>query len=503
MRRLFAPLVILAVTITAGVLTQQADDAADPGDPPATAVADSLGTPVLSVRRAPEWLRRPTTDGQLAAAARLVLDGAGVPDATCLSVLRDGEVIADHLSGVGLVPAGLQRLVIIAALDGLGADSVFTTEVVRSAEGAIEEGVLTGDIYLIGGGDPVLATADYTARFGDDRVSTSLEVLADQVAAELRLQGIQQINGAVIADDSKYTPIEYDYEFDGTWSPTDNDANIVGPLSALMVNDGYEWDPDTESITRAANPAIEAASVFEDLLEDRGLEITDPALAGTQPDFADQVSIAAIDSDPLTLIATRALIDGTTAEMLLKEIGVRAGAGAARRDAAFQGVLLNLIDAGLPLEQVFPADGSGLSLVNRVTCDLLVAILALDRADSLVDAVLPDIADSALSACSPDNAGQMRVMSAASGLTTALTGRYTAENGDIVTFALIANEDADPVSDPDTDPDLDEAPPSFEPCNPLQRSLLEAITGHPYGPDLDVFAPLPVTDAPTETVADP
>ncbi len=499
MRRLFVPLIVFVITIAAVVLTRQANDDANPGDPSTSEISASLGSPVLSVRRAPEWLRRPTTDNQLGTAARLVLDGSAVPEATCLGIRRGAEVIADHQSDVLLVPGELQRLVTIAALGGLGAGSEFSTAVVRSRGSVIEEGVLTGDLYIIGSGDPVLATAGYTARFGDDRVSTSLEDLADDVIEELvEGLGVLRVEGRVIGDESKYT-IERDYVFDETWTAADRDSNVVVPLSALLVNDGYVWDPANQSVSRTDDPAAEAAAVFQALLEEGGLEISDAAQAGDQPESADQLAVASVDSAPLSRLAARALIDGTTAEMLFKETGVRAGTGAARDVAALFGIAIPLgeilIEAGLQADgMLFPVDGSGLSVRNQVTCDFLLEMLGLDFNDSFVQQVLPAIADTTLAACAPSVAGEIRVIGAAQGLITALAGRYTAENGDVVIFALIAN--AAPG------PETEEAPPPYEVCNPLQASLLEAIAGHPYGRDLEVFGPLAVVAAPPETDAD-
>ena len=63
---------------------------------------------------------------------------------------------------------------------------------------------------------------------------------------------------------------------------------------------------------------------------------------------------------------------------------------------------------------------------------------------------------------------------------------YTHANGDTITFSMLANADDDPDG---------EAPAPFEPCNSLQRAMLDAIVGHPYGPELADLEPLPVVAA--------
>ncbi len=484
MRRLFIPLVVLAVTVAATVLTQEANDSADPGDPPITEAGEQLGTPILSVRRAPEWLRRPTADGQLELATSAVLRGSDVPDAACLAVRRDGVDITGEGLGIGLQPAELERLVVIAALDALGTDAGFTTEVVRERNAEIEEGTLTGDLWLVGGGDPVLATAEYTARFGDDRVFTDLDVLAADVARALAAQGITRIEGRVVGDETRYTPTERDY-VGGAWDGDDNADNVVGPLSGLLVNDGYRWNAEDGSVSRTSDPAAEAAAVFDDLLTERGLEITRAPTSGEQPASVDQVAIASIESPALRDIAARALVDGTTAEMLFKEAGLRFGTGSQQLEAAF-GVFLALdgVDHPMELGVTNPADGSGLSSLNLTTCDLLLEILD-DPERTAVASILPDIADGPLAAC-PRGDGTLHVYSSARGTTTGMVGRLRAENGDTITFAMLANATTDPEGEP---------PAPFEACNDIQRAILGAVTGHPYGPDLEELTPLPVVDA--------
>ncbi len=62
MRRFLLPAIVLAVVIAAAAMAGQANDSADPtGDTVATQDA-RLTTPLLNVRRAPEWLRQPASD---------------------------------------------------------------------------------------------------------------------------------------------------------------------------------------------------------------------------------------------------------------------------------------------------------------------------------------------------------------------------------------------------------------------------------------------------------
>ncbi len=78
------------------------------------------------------------------------------------------------------------------ALDVLGTDHMYKTSV--HALVAPVSGVITGDVWLVGGGDPLLATQDYVHTFRrPPEPVTSLEALADNVVAA----GVTQITGRV------------------------------------------------------------------------------------------------------------------------------------------------------------------------------------------------------------------------------------------------------------------------------------------------------------------
>lgn len=479
MRRLLLPVLISAVVVAAGVLAARADRAANPGDPPASVAGDSLATPLINVRRVPEWLRRPTSNRAFEEALRGVLDRPEAPAARCLRVHRNGREIAVERPSVRLMPAELQRFVTVAAAESLGTGSVFVTKVVSNSADTVSDGVLEGDVWLVGGADPVLSTDEYLRRFDDDRAATSLDSLAADLAIELRRRGVSELSGGVIGDELRFSPSETDYV--GTvWTETDNADNVVGPLSGLLVNDGFLWDRQTGTIARSEDPAAMAAGVLSGLLEQRGFTIGAEPATGVQPPSAQQDLLASIESPPVAEIAARALVDGTTAEMLFKEVGRVNGLSPASNDAAF-GVLVTLVQQGLPVEGTLPLDGSGLSNQNRVTCDLLMAILETRRPAGIVDAALDEIGDGALAACAPPGGSAMRVISADRGPVTALVGEMVADNGSVITFTLVANAE-------------DSAP---GPCNTIQTSLLEAVSRYPYGygPPLEVISPLPV--APT------
>ena len=92
--------------------------------------------------------------------------------------------------------------------------------------------MITGDVWLVGGGDPLLATQDYVHTFRrPPEPVTSLEALADGVVAA----GVTQITGRVVGDESRYDTQRYV----ASWPARYIRAPEIGPMSALSVNDGF------------------------------------------------------------------------------------------------------------------------------------------------------------------------------------------------------------------------------------------------------------------------
>ena len=503
-RRAALPVLILAIAIGGVVMSDRANADADPGIATAVDPGPDLITPIMSARRVPAWLREPTSDNLLSDAIGDVLNGA--PTGTCVKVTRGDMLIADNNTTEPIQPGALQRLLTLSALDSLGG-SGFRTEVAISAGAEIDEdGVLRGDIYLIGGGDPVLSTRPFIDRFGDDRAFTNFTELAGQTIIELQTLGVTAINGRVVGDESKYEDISRDYqEENGTgaagveqpiWTTEQVASNVVGPLSALLVNNGFaEWPTSVDPTLniRVDNPAASAAQLLDSRLEAAGIDVSNNPGIGDAPALLERQTVAIIDSPPLEEILPRSLVDATTAEMLLIEISVRSGSEPSRLLGSLYLVTGGLTAAGLPFDIIStrPFDGSGLSSLNRTTCSMLHA--AVESADSAAASALPPIDQTSVSACAPQWVDDLRVLASSDGATTGLAGRFSADNGDEVVFSMLVDDPTRLVADEEPVAEGEEPPEPvgpFESCNHMQAALLDAIGGHPYGPRLETLSPL-------------
>jgi D-alanyl-D-alanine carboxypeptidase/D-alanyl-D-alanine-endopeptidase (penicillin-binding protein 4) len=340
------------------------------GGRPAAASSVALRTGVLSPRRIPVLL------GQALAELRLAtgLDGAladpaigGGRDQSCLIVRQGGATIYARRPALQLIPASnLKLLTATAVLDKLGASSKQTTE--ARADKAPAGGVIDGNLYLIGGGDPLLRTADYvtTLRFKELVYSHF-----DQLAQAVRRAGVTEIKGTVVGDESRYDLQRYV----PSWKPSYASDGEVGPLSALEVNDGFaKFAP---RLVASPDPAVAAATEFVKLLTARGIKVDGAPGGGKAP--AATVMVAALPS--LTIADSVGEIlrqsDNTGVELLTKELGLRFGGGPSTA-AGVAAVRQDLLADGLPVDQLQAVDGSGLDRSNRASCQLVLNTLVRD-----------------------------------------------------------------------------------------------------------------------------
>ncbi len=110
-----------------------------------------------------------------------------------MSTKKD-SVIAQYNSQLSLVPASTLKIVTTAtALNILGSDFKFETKLQYDGTLDTITGILKGNLYIIGGGDPTLESEN----FKDKKDTLSI---TDKWAILLKSKGIKKIEGAVIAD---------------------------------------------------------------------------------------------------------------------------------------------------------------------------------------------------------------------------------------------------------------------------------------------------------------
>ncbi|MBL4768971.1 MAG: D-alanyl-D-alanine carboxypeptidase/D-alanyl-D-alanine-endopeptidase, partial [Rhodobacteraceae bacterium] len=109
-----------------------------------------------------------------------LIQAAGLSGAVACAVadVKTGRVLEAFNGNTGLPPASVAKaLTTLYALEVLGAEYRFTTRIMTT--GRVQNGILTGDVILAGGGDPTLTTDDLAT-----------------MAAGLKSAGIREVRGA-------------------------------------------------------------------------------------------------------------------------------------------------------------------------------------------------------------------------------------------------------------------------------------------------------------------
>jgi serine-type D-Ala-D-Ala carboxypeptidase/endopeptidase (penicillin-binding protein 4) len=295
-----------------------------------------------------------------------------------------GLLVVDAESGAVVCAAAAQRqrplasnmklFTTAAALARLGPETRIPTKLF--ADGQIDEdGVLQGSLYLQGGGDPALGTPvfynSYLAGLG-----TNLFALKAQV----RAAGIEGITGRLYADDTIFDRRRGVLDSGFATSP------YIGPLSGLAFNSGFSGSSSASGFS--SDPAKLAASKLARSLSAAGIEVPTQVAVARTPASAERVGT--ILSPALTKIVdvTDVYSDNFFAEMLIKLLGARLGAGGT---TAAGGAVVAQFARSLG-STVHVADGSGLTRSNRASPREVIDLLLGMRQQESGEEFIQDLA---------------------------------------------------------------------------------------------------------------
>ncbi|MBA2765576.1 MAG: D-alanyl-D-alanine carboxypeptidase/D-alanyl-D-alanine-endopeptidase [Solirubrobacterales bacterium] len=257
---------------------------------------------------------------------------AGGSSGALVRELDSGATLYERRADGRRVPASVEKLFTTStALLRLGSGGTLATRVL--SDGTVgPDGVLRGDVYLVGGGDPTLT-------------GSHLERLARRLAT----QGVTAIEGRVYGDESLF-----DSRRGGPRTRFAFDGFMGGVLSAVAYRRGFDDE---------LSPPADAADRFAAYL--RIADIAVPAGGGARVAPPAAQEIARVASPTIRDLAemTNAPSDNFAAEMLFKVLGAQFGSGGTH--AAGQRVVRSEMK-GLGLNPTV-SDGSGLSRSNRTT----------------------------------------------------------------------------------------------------------------------------------------
>ncbi len=405
--------------------------------------------------------------------------------------LARGDTLFSRGADTRLVPASTMKLFTSAiALERLGPEHRFSTDVLRV--GPLETGgVVRGDLVLRGDGDPALSP-----RFVRGGPEGPMRTLADLTAGA----GITRVTGDLIADASAFEA----RTIPEGWLTRYAGAGYAAPFSALSLNENIvivgvqptkngaarvTLEPETSSLlvtstvrvvagSRAritarrlgnervmvsgtigarssgvryqlvvGDPATFAAGAFRSALKARGISVGGTIKLSSTP--AKATLVTSMPSPSLARMVSLMNHESINhyAELLWRDAarGTDRGAlgSASNASATLQDFLLRQV--GAAVGAVVATDGSGLSVLDRVTPRSLVQLLAHAHEASwggAFHASLPVAGESELlrnrMRATPAQ-GNLHAKTGTTDNVIGLAGYVTAENGEILAFAFLYN----------------------------------------------------------------
>jgi len=350
--------------------------------PPLAGGGELMTTPLLSPARVPMALQSLWAQRRLGAlldqATSAAALGKTAATSSCAVVAQDGRVIFSDGAGRAVAPASNMKLVTAwVLLNKLGPGYRFTTKVVATSRP--QDGVLRGNLYFVGGGDPLLRLPSYVASLED---AGTVFTNVTQLPGLIKAAGVERVAGSVVGDDLRYDSLRTI----PSWPPSYEAEGDVGPLSALGIDDGNATAQPL--VPAGAPPALESAGVLTQLLDEAGVTVGGAPLLGAAPSGA--YVVASLVSPPLSQVLKEVFweSDNTAMELMTKELGLKEY-GSGSTAAGARAVRADLAEHGFPLTKFVNVDGSGLSHHDRVTCALLLSVLERSGPQSVLTQDLP------------------------------------------------------------------------------------------------------------------
>jgi D-alanyl-D-alanine carboxypeptidase/D-alanyl-D-alanine-endopeptidase (penicillin-binding protein 4) len=430
--------------------------------------------------------------------------------AVMVQSLASGEVLYQRNPAKLMMPASNMKVLTLAATaERLGWEFTWNTRLL--AAGAMEQGILNGDLVVVGSGDPTI----------NSRGGSALQVF-ERWADLLAASGIRRIEGRVLADARAF-----DREGLGAgWAWDYLEASYAAPVGALQFNEdvaeavvrpgpaaggpavvevrpaesglvvdnrvvtvaGGSTDvrlrrlPGSERLTVTGQIAVGAKEVvrltsvdsptdyfaraLRSTLVGRGIEVTGLALDFERVDVPPILEGARelfVHRSPPLSEAARVLMkvsQNLYAETFLKTLGAQSGDGSS--DGGQKAVEEVLQSWGVPPDAYVLADGSGLSRYNYVTAETMVTVLRRmyrdERHREAFLATLPvggqDGGTIARRFRGTRAENNVRAKTGSIANVRALSGYVTTTDGEPLVFSIIANHFTQPQATIDAATDL-------------------------------------------------
>lgn len=163
---------------------------------------------------------------------------------------KTSKIFFDKNAEVGLAPASCQKVITaITAFELLGKGYTYKTQL--GYDGKLDSGILNGNIYVVGSGDPTLGSWRYS--------STKENIILTKFKNAIAQNNIKQIKGLVLGDDRSW--------------------------NTQRIPDGWIWQ-DIGNYYGAGASALNWRENQYDLILKSGKKIGEPVkISGTQPKY--------------------------------------------------------------------------------------------------------------------------------------------------------------------------------------------------------------------------
>ena len=406
--------------------------------------------------------------------------------------LTHGDTIYALNASEPMQPASTMKLMTTAlAFERLGPDHRLRTTVLRDGP-LTADGTVQGNLILRGTGDPA-----FSGRYLPGGPSAPVDMLAELVAGA----GVRRVTGSIIGDATAFET----RTIPAGWKDSYLHLSYAAPFSALSINENVvwitiapgrsggpaqlTWDPMTSGVpllnsvtTRGGggssvsvirrpgggyeargwigtgsaqrrlqmvidDPAPFTTGALREALLRRGIGVGGGVVLGPTPDGAQTVAV--LPSPPLAQMIAAMNRESINhyAEQIFRNAARgsdgRALGSAETGDAALREFLTSRV--GVSSNAIIATDGSGLSLMDRVTPRAMTRLLAYANEapwSSAFHASLPVAGESELlrnrMKYSPAQ-GNLHAKTGTTDTVIGLAGYTTAENGEIIAFTFLYN----------------------------------------------------------------
>ena len=251
-----------------------------------------------------------------------------------------GKVLYELDPEMSMIPASITKILVgAAAYSKLGANYMIPT-IVYTDDSDIKDGVINGNLYIKGFGDPDLYSGDIQT-----------------LASEITKRGIKEITGNIVADDS-YFDSKY-YTLSGVYKG-DTGPSYWPYVSGLCID-------------KSAG-ATTAGNFLSSDLSSMGVNVQGTVIAGVTPTGAKEVAQFSHSLyDVLAYMLKES--DNHSAITIFKLLGAKYKSTPASLEDAQEVMISFLNEVGIDRYSFEILEGSGLTRYNKVNAEMYIKLL--------------------------------------------------------------------------------------------------------------------------------